>query len=716
MNIDPRRLAARVGAVARTPWRIRHRRREQSDLIANSSLFDARWYLETYPDVAAAGVDPAAHFLENGWLEGRDPGPEFATSAYLKANPDVARAGLNPLLHFIEFGQSEGREARTHRFPPWRHSAQKWDFAPPAPVFRRSVSSERTAPWLRSYQLSPEDPRLISIGGWKVAYVEGAKRRSALESAFDYLRCLSGCGEKMGEYAFESDGSSPTLIDSWSVNEARLRTRWSHSQFPFVVRAFQHDGLADGSLALVADEVVNSAIDFVDFALKDPYSPILIVCTKPEGRLIGVRLLAFPSYCRGGLHYPELLAISPEGSPPDPMTSGLAQAARLLAGRNDPNRLVLSIAVDAGGSDGLSPLFQPRFRNWLERVANVRIDSAQSERALVLAPDMIPTITVLTECAKGKAAGRSAFRPLLVATPDPSQPSLLVQLPPDAPECLADGAPGYPKPWPRGVAGPKAAHSSPAAIRLHRREPSDAELLVPATGEGEPRQSGDAASITWIIGKGGERADLLDSARAISLQSGALTHVIAIIGEAEPAGFSDIAALFRGRIRTYPDLATAVRSAGTDYVASIAPGVILHDNHASECLLSMLREPAVESAGCALVTSEKRGKSWQVSIVDAGELLLGKEQSAAMHRDQVGRLWRASYPVVQPSRDLWFARTSSAKAWFSNTASPELEKGMHLCTSLVTASYSKRPTKKAKALRIPRSAAERSTAVRMLFG
>lgn len=72
--------------------------------------FDAAYYLATYPDVAAAGVNPMRHYLEHGWREGRDPSAGFSTNGYLAANPDVAQHGLNPLVHFLEFGIVEGRE------------------------------------------------------------------------------------------------------------------------------------------------------------------------------------------------------------------------------------------------------------------------------------------------------------------------------------------------------------------------------------------------------------------------------------------------------------------------------------------------------------------------------------------------------------------------------------------------------------------------------
>jgi hypothetical protein len=60
--------------------------------------------------VAAAGVDPAEHYLRFGAAEGRNPSPKFDTVYYLESNPDVAAAGVNPLLHYIQFGISEGRQ------------------------------------------------------------------------------------------------------------------------------------------------------------------------------------------------------------------------------------------------------------------------------------------------------------------------------------------------------------------------------------------------------------------------------------------------------------------------------------------------------------------------------------------------------------------------------------------------------------------------------
>jgi GT2 family glycosyltransferase len=118
-------------------------------LIRDSGLFDAAWYAEKYPDVAATGLDPIDHFmrigvymdresgplfdskhyrrqlerishnrnsesplvdyLSQGWKEGLNPNPFFDVSFYLDNNPDVVTAGIEPLRHYILYGSEENR-------------------------------------------------------------------------------------------------------------------------------------------------------------------------------------------------------------------------------------------------------------------------------------------------------------------------------------------------------------------------------------------------------------------------------------------------------------------------------------------------------------------------------------------------------------------------------------------------------------------------------
>jgi lipopolysaccharide biosynthesis protein len=81
-------------------------------LVASSPLFDRNWYLERYPDVRAAGVDPALHYVRHGSVGYHDPGPCFDTAWYLAYYCDVAAAGINPLVHYLRHGAKESRHAR----------------------------------------------------------------------------------------------------------------------------------------------------------------------------------------------------------------------------------------------------------------------------------------------------------------------------------------------------------------------------------------------------------------------------------------------------------------------------------------------------------------------------------------------------------------------------------------------------------------------------
>jgi len=78
--------------------------------IKRSGLFDAKYYLETYPDVRSADVDPLMHFIKQGWKEGRNPSSLFDTNYYLKQYDDVSTTKINPLIHYLKFGAFENRD------------------------------------------------------------------------------------------------------------------------------------------------------------------------------------------------------------------------------------------------------------------------------------------------------------------------------------------------------------------------------------------------------------------------------------------------------------------------------------------------------------------------------------------------------------------------------------------------------------------------------
>ncbi|MCD2316597.1 glycosyltransferase [Sphingomonas sp. IC-11] len=82
-----------------------------------AALFDPAYYaaqLESVPD----GASLYRHFMDSGWRQRLDPSPDFSTSYYLETNPEVAAAGINPFLHWVNYGRYEKRPAVPYHRQP----------------------------------------------------------------------------------------------------------------------------------------------------------------------------------------------------------------------------------------------------------------------------------------------------------------------------------------------------------------------------------------------------------------------------------------------------------------------------------------------------------------------------------------------------------------------------------------------------------------------
>src|SRR5579863_3469690 len=80
--------------------------------VTKSGLFDAEYYLVTYPDVAERNVDPLVHYLEEGAREGRNPNPDFDAGFYLEQCQRRGEQPNNPLLHYLQIGGARGFKTR----------------------------------------------------------------------------------------------------------------------------------------------------------------------------------------------------------------------------------------------------------------------------------------------------------------------------------------------------------------------------------------------------------------------------------------------------------------------------------------------------------------------------------------------------------------------------------------------------------------------------
>ena len=74
--------------------------------------FDANFYRMRYFDIRPE-VDELEHFCSTGWLEKRNPSPDFDSNFYLEMNQDVAAAKINPFVHYLSSGVNEGRKPRS---------------------------------------------------------------------------------------------------------------------------------------------------------------------------------------------------------------------------------------------------------------------------------------------------------------------------------------------------------------------------------------------------------------------------------------------------------------------------------------------------------------------------------------------------------------------------------------------------------------------------
>jgi hypothetical protein len=695
----------------------RHRYRQWAAALRESALFDRAWYLAAYPDVAASGIDPLDHYVRVGWREGRDPGPDFRSSDYLKANPDVAASGINPLVHYVEFGRSEGRylsvrsnlKSNEVDSPDRRlHASIDPDvhFGMATPVFQMPVADYGPVRWKRHYQLAQNCAEALCFSGTPVGHGGNGLPRAQLAGKAAQFRRLSGIDVEPNAFVCPQDWPAARPIDAWFAGHGDLRLRWQRSigDGPFVIRAFQRDpnGLAEA--VLVGEGLVRDELDLFDAVLINPFFPVLFVFAEPDGALLGAEIMPFPSMRRGGAHYAEALLEGDE----------VRLAAQLAAvAHGDAAPLVSDIMIDLSGADGTQLSFLPDLRDWLALVARVGLaplhapadmlapsaawlaqaaglrpqaGRRKTGHALHLACDMIPAIGVLAALASRPAPpGKANLQalPLLVLSADPAVAPRLFAMPPVEAAALGQVAPASPLAFPviNGPVGELEGIRA-AALRRVARNPTEAEMLCPVSAPMLVLPDHDPDITVVISSAEWNEAELLHALQALALQTCRESLTINFAGTAPPAVAAAAARLFPMRSATYADCAAAFSAAMTTFSAWLGAGIILHDERTLALLTGFLAPKTISTVGCVVVRSFKRGKSWHVSPV-------GTDVFTPIDAPQI---WRSTIPVVKPQAGPWVARTSVLKAQLrGGEESAANSAGLHLYTSLVTASYCSAP-------------------------
>ena len=69
--------------------------------IRESGLFHFEYYASVAKQFFADDAEAIRHYLDNASSKRLDPHPLFSTSYYLDRYPDIADAGVNPLQHYV---------------------------------------------------------------------------------------------------------------------------------------------------------------------------------------------------------------------------------------------------------------------------------------------------------------------------------------------------------------------------------------------------------------------------------------------------------------------------------------------------------------------------------------------------------------------------------------------------------------------------------------
>jgi hypothetical protein len=140
---------------------------EDEQIVHQSGLFDAQWYLTEYPDVSAAGSGAFAHYCNHGWRERRRPNFYFSPEWYSANYPALCTTGRNPFCDFVEFG--EKRNARPSPFFDTQWYREQYGLGPEtSPLLhylgRRSTGQVSPLPSFDVMAFCKKHPEVVASG------------------------------------------------------------------------------------------------------------------------------------------------------------------------------------------------------------------------------------------------------------------------------------------------------------------------------------------------------------------------------------------------------------------------------------------------------------------------------------------------------------------------------------------------------------------------
>jgi GT2 family glycosyltransferase len=263
----------------------------RSDLDAVRPQFDAGFYRATNEDLPEEiRADDAAlllHFMTQGWRDRRDPRADFSCSYYLDTYPDIAAGGINPFLHYTLFGKSEGRRPRgdepirmltnpeasltpghlasvlmyppegTAARPPAQSNPQAMELHWVIPDFRRGSGGHMTIfRMIRHLELFGHRCRI-----WIEAPVFHETGLEAWEEIVKYFQCVEAPVDFVENGFFEASGDA-VIATGWSTAFLAHRAQGFAGKFYFV-QDHEPEFYPTGSERLLARQTYDLGLDCI---------------------------------------------------------------------------------------------------------------------------------------------------------------------------------------------------------------------------------------------------------------------------------------------------------------------------------------------------------------------------------------------------------------------------------------------------------------------
>lgn len=388
-------LAVRLRGLLRLPKsKIAAKQAERLALLQQSELFDPIWYLAKNPDVKAEGVDPAAHYLESGGIEGRAPGPMFDGRAYLAHYPDVRAAGANPLIHYLEHGRLEGREIRTLAQSKriagaaGRPSATSGETAGKGRQRIEQAAANAAARLASTDQ--PWTARALEFG---VLTKPSADRQTQEVSAPSAAAAQTWLASLMGHGTLEADdldvaeavrrwlcGNGIALADAWFDAPGRARLRFSiGAGMDAAALRISQPRHGTSEPAELFHAALHEGVVVAELASPSFLRPMLIEALGAGDAVIDALLVPFPSLWRGGIHFAEVVA---GGDASGPLDTAVELSRNLLANvakvRSGEASFALSrVVVDIDRANGTEMLLSREHACWLVHDLGVLLETAE---------------------------------------------------------------------------------------------------------------------------------------------------------------------------------------------------------------------------------------------------------------------------------------------------------------------------------------------------